>query len=108
MWGKLTEGNNRTKTKLKTDPLELYRFLSMPGSEVTNLVFANDRVVWASCRFIAEEKSRVWVTITRLSEPTPLPGTEYICSVIWTDCKRERCVVTQRQSFTSSLTRDPG
>jgi hypothetical protein len=35
--------------------LELYRFLSKPGIEVTNLVFANDTVVWASWRFIAEE-----------------------------------------------------
>jgi hypothetical protein len=56
MWGKLTERNNRTKTKLITDPLELYRFLSMPGIEVANLVFANDTMVWASWRFIAEEK----------------------------------------------------
>jgi hypothetical protein len=45
MWGKLTERNNRTKTKLITDPLELYRFLSTPGIEVENLVFANDTLV---------------------------------------------------------------
>jgi hypothetical protein len=56
MWGKLTERNNRTKIKLITDPLELHTFLSMQGIEVANLVFANDRVVWASWRFIAEEK----------------------------------------------------
>jgi hypothetical protein len=55
MWGKLTERNNRTKTKLITDPLEVYKFLSMPAIEVGNLVFANDTVVWASWRFIAEE-----------------------------------------------------
>jgi hypothetical protein len=56
MWCKLTERNNRTKTKLITDPLELYRFLSMPEIEVANLVFANDTMVWASWRFIAVEK----------------------------------------------------
>jgi hypothetical protein len=55
MWGKLTERNNGTKTKLITDPRELYRFLSTRGIEVANLVFANDTVVWASCCFIAEE-----------------------------------------------------
>jgi hypothetical protein len=35
--------------------LELYRFLSRPGIEVANLLFANDTVVWASWRFAAEE-----------------------------------------------------
>jgi hypothetical protein len=34
-WGKLTERNNRTKSKIITDPYELYRFLSTPGIEVT-------------------------------------------------------------------------
>jgi len=28
----------------------------VPGIEVANLVFASDDVVWASCRFIAEEE----------------------------------------------------
>jgi hypothetical protein len=34
----------------------MYRFLSTPGIEVANLVFANDTVELTSCRFYAEEK----------------------------------------------------
>jgi hypothetical protein len=56
MWGKLTERNNRTRTKMMTDPQELYRFLVTPGIEVTSLIFANDQVVWASWKFTEEEK----------------------------------------------------
>ena len=39
-----------------SDPQELYRFLATPGIEVANLMFASDEVVWASWRYIAEEK----------------------------------------------------
>jgi hypothetical protein len=42
------ERKNRMKTKIITDPLELYSFLSTPGIEVATLVFANDTVVSAS------------------------------------------------------------
>jgi hypothetical protein len=56
MWGKLTERNSRVRTKMISDPRELYRFLVMPGIEVMNLLFSSDDVVWASWRFIAEEK----------------------------------------------------
>jgi hypothetical protein len=56
MWGKLTERNNRTRTKMITDPQELYRFLATSGIEVAALVFANDDIVCASWRYIAEEK----------------------------------------------------
>jgi hypothetical protein len=48
MWGKLTERNNRTKFKVITEARELYRFLSTPGIQVANVVFANDTVVWSS------------------------------------------------------------
>jgi len=48
MWGKLTERNDRTRTKIITEPHELYRFLATPGVEVTNLAFASDDVVWPS------------------------------------------------------------
>ena len=47
-WGKLTERNNRTKSKMISDPHDLYRFLATPGNEVANLMFASDDVVWAS------------------------------------------------------------
>jgi len=45
MWGKLTERNNKTKSKMITDPQELYMFLATPGIEVANLVFASVDVV---------------------------------------------------------------
>jgi len=56
MWGKLTERNNRTKSKMISDPNELYRFLATPGIEVANLMFASHDVVCASWRFMAEEQ----------------------------------------------------
>ena len=56
LWGKLAERQNRTQTKLISDPHELYRFLATPGVEVVNLLFASDSVVWASWRYIAEEQ----------------------------------------------------
>ena len=56
MWGKLTETNNRTKTRLITYPMELYRFLVTPGVEVINLMFAGDESVWISWRFAADEQ----------------------------------------------------
>jgi hypothetical protein len=56
MWGKLTKSNNRTKSKLISDPHELYRFLAPPVIEVAILMFTSDKVIWASWRFIEEEK----------------------------------------------------
>ena len=56
MWGKLTERNIRTQTKLISEPKELYRFLAMPGIEVTNFMFANHDVVWISWKYTAEER----------------------------------------------------
>jgi hypothetical protein len=38
MWGKLAERNNRTQTKLISDPKELYKFLAKPGIEVKSCV----------------------------------------------------------------------
>jgi hypothetical protein len=55
MWGKLTERNNRSQTKLISEPQELYKFLVMPGIEVTNMIFASDQVVWISWRFADNE-----------------------------------------------------
>ena len=55
MWGKLTERNDRTKTKMISDPRELCGFLATPGIEVASLVFASDDVVWASWRFVEEK-----------------------------------------------------
>ena len=47
MWGKLTERNDRTRTKVISDPQEVYRLLATPGMEVAALMFASDEVVWA-------------------------------------------------------------
>ena len=51
----LTERNDRTRTKMISDPQEQYRFLATPGIEVATLMFANDDVVWASWQYITEE-----------------------------------------------------
>jgi hypothetical protein len=55
MWGKLTERNDRTRTKIIIEPHELYRFLATPGFEVTNFAFASDDVAWLSWKVTAEE-----------------------------------------------------
>jgi hypothetical protein len=43
------------KSRIITDPNELYRFLTKPGIGITNLLFASDDVAWASWQFIQEE-----------------------------------------------------
>jgi len=53
MWGKLTERNNRTKSKMILDHHEICRFMATRGIEVANVVLASDDVVWASWRFVA-------------------------------------------------------
>jgi len=55
MWGKVTERNNRTQTKVISETTEPYRFLTMPGIKVFNVVFATDGVVWVSWNYAAEE-----------------------------------------------------
>jgi hypothetical protein len=55
MWDKLTERSNRTKSKMITEPRELYRFLATPGIEVMSLIFASDEVVWLSWNITEEE-----------------------------------------------------
>jgi hypothetical protein len=55
-WGKLTERNNRTRTKMVADPHELYRFLATPGVDVTHLHFESDDVVWVTWH-VSEEKN---------------------------------------------------
>ena len=72
MWGKLNERNDRTQTRVITEPKELYNFLAIPGNEVTNLAFANDNVVWISLKHAAEERvpnSRHTNDVTALTSP---------------------------------------
>ena len=55
MWGKLTERNDRTQTKVISKPKHLYSFQATPGIEVTNLTFPSDDVVWILRKHAAEE-----------------------------------------------------
>jgi len=48
MWGKWVQNQNKTQTTLTTSVKELYELLTSPGTEVTNLIFPNDDVVWVS------------------------------------------------------------
>jgi len=45
-------------TKITKEPKDLYGFLSTPGTEVMNLVFASDDVVWIAWKYGAEEQVR--------------------------------------------------
>jgi hypothetical protein len=56
-WGKLTESNNRLKSKMIADPKELFRFLATPGIEVTNILFTGDEEVWATWKYAEEEEN---------------------------------------------------
>ena len=56
MRGKLPERNDRTMTKMITEPKDLCGFLATPGVEVMNLAFANDDIVCISWKYGAEEE----------------------------------------------------
>jgi len=56
MWGKLTEKNRRSKTEFISDPQELYMFLVTIGFDVSNLLFARDRVICVSWKYAEEER----------------------------------------------------
>ena len=58
-WRKLAERQNRTQTKVISDPQELYRFLATPGVENMDLMFVSDSVVRASWRYKAEEQAPI-------------------------------------------------
>jgi len=48
MWGKWPQNQNKIKTTLVTSVKELYELSTSPGTEVRNLIFPNDDVVWVS------------------------------------------------------------
>jgi len=54
-WGKLTERNDWTMTKMITEPKELHGFLPTLGIEVLNLAFFSNDVVWISWKYGVEE-----------------------------------------------------
>jgi hypothetical protein len=45
------------QNKMIADPQELFRFLAMPGREVTYLLFAGDDVVWVIWKYVKEEEN---------------------------------------------------
>jgi hypothetical protein len=47
VWKK-EQNQNKTQTTLVTSVKELYKLLTSPGTEVTNLKFPNDDVLWVS------------------------------------------------------------
>jgi len=57
LWRELTESSNRPQNRMTTDLQELYRFLATPGIEVTNLLFADDEVVWLVWSYVEEEEN---------------------------------------------------
>jgi hypothetical protein len=57
MWGKLTERNNRPKTRIISEPQELYRLLATLGIEVGTLLFCIDDFVLVSWTFTEEEQA---------------------------------------------------
>jgi len=74
-------------TTTVTEPKELYVFLTTPGIEMTNLVFASDDLVWLSWKRGAEED------VVNLRHTHKVIGAYitavrgYVCIAIWTSCK---------------------
>jgi len=48
MWCKWAQNQNRTQKTIVDKEKEFYELLTCPGTEVTNLIFPNDDVAWAS------------------------------------------------------------
>ena len=53
--GKLKDRNNRTITKIITEPKVLRVFLATPGIEVAKFFFTRDEVIWLSSKRRADE-----------------------------------------------------
>ena len=51
MWGKWVQNQNKTQTTLVTSEKKLYELLTSSGTEVTNVIFPNDDVVWVSWKY---------------------------------------------------------
>ena len=49
MWGKWAQNQNKTQITLVTSVKELYELFT--STEVTNLIFPNDDVVWVSSKY---------------------------------------------------------
>jgi len=51
MWGKWVQNQNKTQTTIVDSEKEFYELSTSPGTEVTNLIFPNNEVVWISWKF---------------------------------------------------------
>jgi hypothetical protein len=54
MWEKWSQYQNKTQTTLFTSEKEFYELFTSPGTEVTNLIFPNDDVLWVSWKYSEE------------------------------------------------------
>jgi len=88
-WGKLTERKDRTKTKIITEPRELYGFLATPDIEVTNLVFDSDDGVWLAWKHGAEEDVPSLRHTNEVIGAYVTGGARIHFIAFWTGCKRE-------------------
>ena len=51
MLGNWAQNQNKTQTTIVTSVKEFYELLTSRGTEVTNLIFPNDYVVWVSWKY---------------------------------------------------------
>jgi len=101
-WGKLTERNDRTMTKIITESKELYRFLATPGVEVMNLVFASEDVVYISWKRGAEEDVPILRHTSEVIGAYVTPGKESISIATSTFWERMRRIVIRTLWYTFS------
>jgi len=87
--------NDRAQTKVISEPKELYRFLAMPGIEVTNLEIARVNVGWISWKHAAEKYLLSLRHTNEVIVAYVTAGQGLICIVISTGCKRKRSIATQ-------------
>jgi len=70
--GKIGSNSKQNPDNLLTSVKQLYELLTSPGTEVTNLIFPNDDVVWVSWKH-SEDNIAAGKTLTWLLLPTSRP-----------------------------------
>jgi hypothetical protein len=51
MWGKFAQNSNKTQTSIVNSSKEFYELITSPGTEVTNVIFPNEEVVWVPWKY---------------------------------------------------------
>jgi hypothetical protein len=51
MWEKFAQNGNKTQTTIVNSAKGFYELLTSPGTEVTNLIFPNEEMVWFSWKY---------------------------------------------------------